>query len=89
MGCSTSSPVSDFGHWGIVSNVQTSNITLQDVYIHGFTNLGMGVGPFGGALTLTRVFMGFNGFAGWNFDDGSGDPDMETRLHHYTKPGKP
>ena len=75
-GCSTSSPVDDFGHWGIVSNVNTSNITLQDVYIHGFTNLGMGIGPVGGAITLTRVSLDFNGFAGWNFDDGNADPNM-------------
>ena len=44
------------------------------LYIHGFTNLGIG-GPIGGPITLTRVFSGFNAFAGWNFDDGTSTPD--------------
>jgi len=73
-GCSTSSPVDDFARYGIVINNATSNITLTDVYIHGFTQLGMG-GPLGGPFTLTRVQMDFNGFAGFNFDDGSSTPD--------------
>jgi Putative Ig domain len=73
-GCSTSSPLSDFANWGVVFTNTTSNVTLQDLYIHGFTNLGIG-GPIGGPITLTRVFSGFNAFAGWNFDDGSSTPD--------------
>ena len=73
-GCSTSSPVSDFANWGIVVTNTTSNITLQDVYIHGMTNLGIG-GPIGGPFTLTRVSLDFNAFAGWNFDDGNATPD--------------
>ena len=73
-GCSKSSPVSDFANWGVVFTNTTSNITLQDLYIHGFTNLGIG-GPIGGPITLTRVFSGFNAFAGWNFDDGTSTPD--------------
>jgi hypothetical protein len=72
--CSTSSPVDDFGRWGIVFTNTTTNILLQDVYIHGFTNIGIG-GPFGAGITLTRVFSGFNAFAGWNMDDGSSTPD--------------
>ena len=74
-GCSTSSPVDDFGHWGIVSTANTSNNTLQDVYIHGFTNLGLGIGPFYGQIALTRVFIGFNALAGWLFDDNFADPE--------------
>jgi len=73
-GCSTGVPTNDFGRWGIITTNKTSNITLQDLYIHGFTNIGIG-GPIGGPFTLTRVFIGFNAFSGWNFDDGRSTPD--------------
>jgi hypothetical protein len=73
-GCRTDKPVDDFANWGIVTNDKTSNITLQDVYIHGLTNVGIG-GPIGGPFTMTRVAVNFNGFAGWNFDDGHDTPD--------------
>jgi len=66
--CSNSSPVSDYAKYGILTNNQTSNIVLQDVYIHGMAVEGIG-GPIGGPFTLTRVSNDFNAFAGWNFDD--------------------
>jgi hypothetical protein len=72
--CPNSPPYGDDAKWGVVTNNKTSNLTLQDVYIHGFTNIGMG-GPIGGPITLTRVIIGFNAFAGWNFDDGHNTPD--------------
>jgi hypothetical protein len=67
-------PVSDSANWGVVITNTTSNILLQDLYIHGFTNLGIG-GPLGGPTTLNRVSIDFNAFAGWNFDDGIPTPD--------------
>jgi hypothetical protein len=73
-GCSTNAPVGDFANWGIVTTNKTSNITLQDIYIHGLTTIGIG-GPIGGPFTLTRVSIDFNTFAGWNFDDGVPTPD--------------
>ena len=73
-GCSTNVPVGDYANWGIITSNTTSNITLQDLYIHGLTTTGIG-GPIGGPFTLTRVFIGFNAFAGWNFDDGRSTPD--------------
>jgi hypothetical protein len=66
--------LSDFDGNGIVTNNATANITLQDVSIHGHTTSGI-QGPIGGAITMNRVFIGFNGFAGWNFDDGHPTPD--------------
>jgi hypothetical protein len=72
--CSTSPPMDDFSRWGVLTNNATSNLLLQDVYIHGFTNIGIG-GAIGGPVTLTRVMIAFNGFAGWNFDDGHNTPD--------------
>lgn len=64
----------DYADNGIQTNNTSSNIVLQDVYIHGFTTSGL-QGPIGGPISLTRVFVGFNGFAGWNFDDGRSTPD--------------
>lgn len=72
--CSTSGLVSDYASWGIIVTNRTSNILLQDLYIHGFAYLGIG-GPIGGPFTLTRVSIDFNAFAGWNFDDGKPTPD--------------
>jgi len=66
-GCSSDRPVSDSAKWGIVTDRTTSNITLQDVYIHGLAEIGIG-GPIGGPFNLTRVSIDFNAFAGWNFD---------------------
>lgn len=74
-GCRTFPVVADdFAQWGIITSDTTSNINLQDIYIHGLTNIGMG-GPIGGPFTLTRVSIDFNAFAGWNFDDGRSTPD--------------
>jgi Putative Ig domain len=73
-GCSSSVPYDDFAANGFLFNTTSANIVLQDVYIHGFNSSGL-YGPIGGQVSLTRVFSGFNAFAGWNFDDGSGTPD--------------
>ena len=64
----------DYAKWGIVVGNTTSNITLQDIYIHGMTQIAMG-GPIGGPFKLNRVSMDFNAFAGWNFDDGHSTPN--------------
>jgi len=72
--CSTSMPVDDFANWGMITSNTSSNITLQDIYIHGLTSIGIG-GPIGGPFKLTRVAIDFNAFAAWNFDDGHSTPD--------------
>jgi hypothetical protein len=59
---------------GFLTNNATSNVTFQDVYVHGFNASGF-EGPIGGPIAMTRVFSGFNAFAGWNFDDGHDTPD--------------
>jgi len=73
-GCSSGVPYDDYAQNGFITNNATSNIVLQDVYVHGFNASGF-YGPIGGPISMTRVFSGFNAFAGWNFDDGSGTPD--------------
>ena len=73
-GCNTNQPLDDYANNGILTNNATSNVTFQDVYIHGFNQSGL-TGPIGGPIAMTRMFVGFNGFAGWNFDDGHDTPD--------------
>ncbi len=73
-GCESGQPLDDYATGGIITNNATSNITMQDVYIHGFNSTGL-FGPIGGPITMTRMFIGFNTFAGWNFDDGHSTPD--------------
>jgi hypothetical protein len=72
--CNGNQPLDDYAQNGIVMNNKTADVTLQDVYIHGFNSSGVH-GPIGGAITMTRVFDGFNAFSGWNFDDGRDTPD--------------
>ncbi len=73
-GCSSNQPVDDYAQNGFLTDNATANVTLQDVYIHGFNASGL-YGPIGGLITSTRMFSGFNGFAGWNFADGSDTPN--------------
>ena len=72
--CNNNSPLDDYSQNGFQFNNASANITLQDVYVHGFNASGL-YGPIGGQITLTRVFTGFNGFAGWNFQDNSDTPN--------------
>lgn len=67
---STCSSTSDYATFGIMVNNQTANVTMQDVNIHGLPSAGL-YGAIGGPFTLTRFRSAFNGFAGWNFDDGT------------------
>jgi len=73
-GCNTNQPLDDFDDEGIRTDNTTANVTFQDVYVHGFNDAGI-FGPIGGPITMTRVFVGFNGKVGWQFDDGSNTPD--------------
>ncbi len=73
-GCYAGFPWSDYSNDGINFSNASSNILLQDVYIHGFTGQGI-YGPIGGPVALNRVSIDFNAFAGWNFDDGHSTPD--------------
>jgi hypothetical protein len=72
--CSTHYPVDDFVQNGLLFNNTTSNVLLQDVYIHGLESSAMW-GPIGPSITLTRVNMSFNAGDAWNFDDGNDTKD--------------
>lgn len=73
-GCNNNQPLDDYAQNGFLLSNTTANVTFQDVYVHGFNASGFD-GPIGGAIKMTRVFDGFNAFAGWNFDDGHDTPD--------------
>jgi hypothetical protein len=73
-GCSNNQPLDDYAQNGFVLNDKSANVSFQDVYVHGFNASGF-YGPIGAAITLTRVFDGFNGFAGWNFQDNADTPN--------------
>lgn len=73
-GCHNNQPLDDYADSGFLLDNATSNITFQDVYVHGFSNTGL-FGPIGGPIALTRVFVGFNAMSAWNFDDGGSTAD--------------
>jgi hypothetical protein len=78
----------DFASNGMATNSKTQNLLLQDVWIHGFTTNGI-YGAIGPGITLTRVNVSFNGFAGWNFDDGNTPdaPGASIDAHYVTMIG--
>ena len=69
----------DYDSDGIITNQQTANILLQDIWDHGHTDRGI-IGPIGGLVTANRVDIDTNGEAGWDFDDGSSTPSLNATL---------
>jgi len=69
--CMKNYPLDDYASNGITTDVNTSDVNLIDLDIHGFTSRGA-IGPLGGQVNVNHVRMGYNGEAGWDFDDGSG-----------------
>lgn len=69
--CSSSLPIDDYAKNGIATDVNTHDVLLQDMWIHGFPSRGI-IGPIGGVVTAERVDIAYNGGAGWDFDDGTG-----------------
>lgn len=84
--CATDQPLDDYADEGIRTDDTTENLTLQDVYVHGFNDAGF-FGPIGGVTTMNRVASNFNGKVGWQFDDGSDTPDAPGSqiLAHHVK----
>jgi hypothetical protein len=79
VGCSSSYPLDDYAANGISTNATTHDIKLSNLNIHGFTSDGIR-GPIGGLITVDHVRIGFNGSAGWDFDDGQGTKSTEDAL---------
>ena len=78
--CSASTPLDDYDSDGIQTDVNTHDLLLQDMWIHGHTDRGI-IGPIGGVVTANRVDIGYNGMAGWDFDDGSGTASVHATLN--------
>jgi hypothetical protein len=70
-GCSNSNPLDDYNSDGIITDVHSHDLLLQDLYVHGNTDRGI-KGPIGGVVTCLRCDIAYNGMAGWDFDDGKG-----------------
>lgn len=79
LACSKYNPISDYDGSGIGTDNQTSDILLQDLWIHRHTDRGI-KGPIGGTVTANRVNISMNGMAGWDFDDGNGTPNINGVL---------
>ena len=79
-GCSTNLPLDDYANNGVITDVGTHDLLLQDMWIHGFTSRGI-IGPIGGLVTAMRVDIAYNGGAGWDFDDGNATPMINGALH--------
>ena len=73
--CNTSLPLDDYATNGMITDVNTRDVLLQDMWIHGFVSRGI-IGPIGGVVTATRVDIAYNGSAGWDFDDGKATPNV-------------
>lgn len=78
-GCKTSFPLDDYDSEGVRTDNRTHDLLLQDMYIHGHTDRGV-VGPIGGLVRAVRVEIAFNGSAGWDMDDGSGNKPVNGDL---------
>lgn len=74
--CHNSTPYDDYALNGILlchnsSFVSyTHDLLLQDLNIHGLVDTGL-AGCFGANITLNRVRVAFNTFAGWDMDNSS------------------
>ncbi|WP_158943832.1 putative Ig domain-containing protein [Granulicella sp. S190] len=73
--CSNNYPIDDYAVQGLVTNTSTHDVTLTDMWIHGFPSRGI-LGPIGGTINATRVDIAYNGGAGWDFDDGQQTPNI-------------
>jgi hypothetical protein len=69
-GCSSSLPVDDYDSEGVSTDVNTHDVLMQDLWIHGNSDRGV-KGAIGGVVTAQRVDIAYNGMAGWDFDDGT------------------
>jgi hypothetical protein len=82
VGCAAyPSPYDDYGDDGFTTSdnyhsvtPQSTNITLQDVYVHGFAYAGL-YGPVGAGWSVTNVESDFNALYGWNFNDNEDSAD--------------
>jgi hypothetical protein len=81
-GCSRDFPFDDYSVEGVVTDQGTHDVLMQDMWIHGFPDRGV-LGAIGGTVTCLRCDIAYNGMAGWDFDDGTG---QEGTNHPFGTP---
>ncbi len=77
--CKTDLPIDDYDSDGMHTDVNTHDVLLEDLWVHGHTDRGI-LGPIGGLITAVRVDIAYNGNSGWDFDDGSGKAGEHATL---------
>lgn len=70
----------DYAKNGLMTDVTTKNVWLQDLNIHGFTDNGI-KGMIGGTVNVNNMRIGNNSLAGWEFDDGSGQSSTAAAVN--------
>jgi hypothetical protein len=70
MPCNTSFPLSDYAQDGVEIDSTTSNLQLQDMYVHSVAAYGVH-GNIANPITMTRVDVAYTGATGINLDDGT------------------
>ena len=79
-GCHRDYPFDDYDQDGVVTDVHTHDVLLQDLWIHGHPDRGV-IGAIGGVVTAERVTIAYNGMAGWDFDDGRSTASVNATLN--------
>lgn len=69
----------DYAKNGLMTDVTTKNIWLQDLDIHGFTDNGI-KGMIGGTVNVNNMRIATNRLSGWEFDDGSGQSSSSAAV---------
>jgi hypothetical protein len=78
----SSSGSTDSANSGIATSNTNSNVLLQDLNIHGLPASGI-YGSVGPSITLNRIAVSNNGFAGWNFDNKTANGVGASITAHY------
>lgn len=83
--CSRYYPIDDYDSDGVVTDVNTHDVLMQDMWIHGHTDRGI-IGPIGGLVATNRVNIDTNGMAGWDLDpgDGTNSPNGNLKMSYTT-----
>lgn len=64
---------SDDAYWGLLTDQDTSYLTLRNLFIHGMASAGI-LGNIGGNVVAENLHLRGNGNLGWDFDPGGGAP---------------
>ena len=66
---------SDDAYWALLTDRNTSYLTLRNLFIHGMASAGIS-GNIGGNVVAENLHLRGNGNFGWNFDPGGNAPSV-------------